>query len=207
MSIAEPNIYIYKVVADSGGAPCVSGNLLSLAICKPKIRKTAEKGSLIFGFGGKEYDERLIYIARVTAKVEGDTYFRQRKYARRPDCIYRVENDHPVRKVSARYHSDSDQSEKDVGYNFENAFVLLSDDFRYLGQEGTDDFKRKYPKLRKRIESLKQGHRRFHSAELRDELLALKAEIWRKYRKMKVGNPSDTDRSRLCNRECPSASY
>ena len=71
MLAAEPDIYVYKIVADNGGAPCVRNNLLSLAICKPKIRRTAGKGSFIFGFGGKEYKERLIYIARVTAKLEG----------------------------------------------------------------------------------------------------------------------------------------
>jgi hypothetical protein len=206
MSIKEPDIYVYKMVTDNGGAPCIMGNRLSLAICKPKIRRTAGKESLVFGFGGKGYEERLIYIARVTAKLEGDAYYRQREYARRPDCIYRVENDQPVRKASAKYHFNSDQRKKDVGFNFENAFVLLSDDFRYLGQKGTDDFKKRYLNLRRLIENLKQGHRRFHSAELRDELLALKAEIGRKYRRMKVGIPSDKDRNRPCNQESPSAS-
>lgn len=206
MSSSEPDIYIYKMIADNGGAPCVMGSLLSLAICKPKIRRTAGKGSLVFGFGGKGYEERLIYIARVTAKLEGGAYYREREYARRPDCIYRVENGQPVRNASARYHFDSDQRKKDVGFHFENAFVLLSYDFRYLGKKGTDDFKNHYPKLRRLIENLKQGHRRFHSAELRDELLALKDEIWMKYRRMTVGIPSDDDRSRSCNGHSPSAS-
>jgi len=207
MTDNEPDIYVYKMVADNGGAPCTSGNLLSLAICKPKIRKTAGKGSLVFGFGGKGYEERLIYIARVTAKLEGDAYYREREYARRPDCIYRVKNYRPVRKVSAKYHFGSDQRKTDVGFHFNNAFVLLSHDFRYLGQKGTDDFKKRYPNLRKRIENLKQGHRRYHSAKLRKELLALKAEIWRKYRRMKVvGIPTEKDRSRPCNAESPSAS-
>ena len=88
MPNSRPDIYVYKVVVDNGGAPCVAAGLLSLAICKPKIRKTCTKGSLVFGFGGKQYDERLIYIARVTAKLESDAYYREREYARRPDCIY-----------------------------------------------------------------------------------------------------------------------
>ena len=206
MSKTEPDIYVYKMVADNGGAPCVSGNLLSLAICKPKIRRTAGKESLIFGFGGKGYEERLIYIARVTGKLEGNAYYRQREYARRADCIYRLENDQPVRKLSAKYHLDSDQRKKDVGLHFENAFVLMSEDFRYLGQKGTDDFKKRYPNLRRLIDNLKQGHRRFNSPELRDELLTLKDEIWTKYRRMQVGIPSEKDRSRPCNGESPSAS-
>src|SRR5882762_4837638 len=99
MKAPEPDIYVYKIVVDSGGAPCVWNNVLSLAICKPKIRKNAAKGSLVFGFGGKDYEERLIYIAKVTMKLEDTAYYRQRKYARRPDCIYRVENGRAVRKA------------------------------------------------------------------------------------------------------------
>ena len=33
---------------------------------------------------------------------------------------------------------DSDQRKKDVGFHFEKAFVLLSNDFRYFGRKGTD---------------------------------------------------------------------
>jgi len=90
MPTTDADIFVYKIVVDSGGAPCVNGNLLSLALCKPKIRKTAKKGSFVFGFGGKEYEERLIYIARVTAKLEGTAYYQRREYARRPDCEKRM---------------------------------------------------------------------------------------------------------------------
>jgi hypothetical protein len=204
MTDPEPDIYVYKLVVDNGGAPCVRKNLLSLAICKPKIRKTAGTGSFVFGFGGKEYEERLIYIARVTGRLDGDAYYRRRRYAQRPDCIYRVENGHAVRKASAKYHFDSDHRKKDVGLRFEKAFVLLSTNFRYLGREGTEDYKKRYPKIARLIDDLTQGHRRHHSAKLRKELITLKAEIWRKYRRMTVGPPTENDRSRPCNQECPS---
>ena len=48
MRAPEPDIYVYKIVADIGGAPCVWNNLLSLAICKPMIRKTAAQGFVSF---------------------------------------------------------------------------------------------------------------------------------------------------------------
>jgi hypothetical protein len=176
---------------------------LSLAICKPKIRKTAAKGSIVFGFGGKDYEERLIYIAKVTAKLDSDAYYRQRKYARRPDCIYRVENGSPVRKASAKYHFKSDERKKDVGTRFERAYVLLSNDFRYLGRKGTEDYKKRYPEIKRLIEDLTRGHRCHHSPTLRKELTALKAEIWRKYRRKKVGSPTEKDRSLACNLESP----
>jgi hypothetical protein len=63
-------IYFYKLIVDNGGAPCIRGGLLSLAICKPMIRSTAEPGDLIFGFaaGSLDRNNRLIYIARITSK-------------------------------------------------------------------------------------------------------------------------------------------
>jgi hypothetical protein len=200
----KPDIFIYKMVTDNGGAPCVFRNLLSLAICKPKIRKSAEKGSLIFGFGGKRYDEKLIYVACVTDKLEGPAYYQRKGYAQRPDCIYRVSEDRAERKHSARYHFNSDERVKDVGLHFEKAFVLISDDFRYFGKKGSSDYKKtKY--IGPLIAGLRRGHRRCHSSELRRELLALKDEIWKKYRHMRVGPPSDDDYGRRCNTESPSA--
>lgn len=206
MKNSKPDIYVYKLVADNGGASCVANGLLSLALCKPKIRKTAGKESLVFGFDGNAYQERLIYIASVTDKVEGQSYYRQREYAQRHDCIYRVKEGRAVRKASARYPAETDQRKKDVGMRFENAFVLLSDDFRYLGRNGTDQYKQQYPTIRRLVERLTQGHRRYHSARLRHELLALKAEVWKKYSRKKVGVPWDDDHSRTCNGETPSAS-
>jgi hypothetical protein len=176
-----------------------------ILILTNSIRKSAGKDSLIFGFGGKKYHERLIYIARVTGKLEGHAYYQKREYARRPDCIYRVEKGRAVRKTSARYHVNSDERKKDVGLHFENAFVLLSDDFRYLGKKGTDDYKQQYSKLRKLIENLRRGNRRYYSDNLRTELLKLKTDIWEGYPRMKVGIPTESNYSLRCNDESPSA--
>jgi hypothetical protein len=74
-------IYFYKLIADNGGAPCVTNDLLSLAICKPMTRKTAEIGDLIFGFAANSLnpDNRLIYVSRVTDKRCDGKYFNPQK--------------------------------------------------------------------------------------------------------------------------------
>lgn len=200
----EQKLYVYKLVADNGGAPCVWRGLLSLALCKPKIRKKAEKGDIVFGFGGKNYEERLIYIAKVTAKLSDGGYYRQLHYANRPDCIYRSINGKAQRKKQARYHKKSDERRKDVGMRFGNADVLLSRDFRYFRRRGTAGYKPGFPAIAKLVEGLKRGHRVNHSAELRRELLELKKRVWREHRRMKVGAPTDADRTRLCNSDSPS---
>jgi hypothetical protein len=83
-------IYVYKLTVDSGGAPCVERGVLSLAICKPMIRRTAEVGDLIFGFAASSLsrDNRLIYVARVTDTKRNGAYFRDKRFARRGDCVY-----------------------------------------------------------------------------------------------------------------------
>jgi hypothetical protein len=65
--------WVYKLTYDTGAAPHVQNGLLSLAICKPKIRLGAVPGDVIFGFGGRSFPvirgARLIYVAQVTSKL------------------------------------------------------------------------------------------------------------------------------------------
>ena len=86
-----PRIYIYKLTADAGGAPCVQNGLLSLAICKPMICRRAIRNDFLFGFAAKSLhpDNRLIYVARVTEKLCDEKYYKDTRYARRDDCIYK----------------------------------------------------------------------------------------------------------------------
>jgi len=198
------DIYVYKMVVDNGGAPCVWCGLLSLALCKPKIRRSANIGSMVFGFGGKRLKERLIYIAEVTEKPAVGDYYRSGRVANRPDSIYEGVSGVARRKKTAQFHKQSDERRKDVGLKFQNAHVLLSRDFRYFGKRGADAYKQKFPALRDLVESLTQGHRRNHSSQVRSELLDLKATLWRKYRKMKIGTPTDADKKLRCNDDTPS---
>jgi hypothetical protein len=200
----DPEIYVYKMITDNGGAPCVWRNLLSLAICKPMIRRVADEGALIFGFGGKTHRERLLYIARVTKKPPIGDYYQESNYSRRPDCIYKNVVGTAVRKRGAVYHNNLDERKRDVGMHFERANVLLSDDFRYFGKLGTDQYKHDYPAINALVERLKRGHRVNHSATLRSELLQLQNDMWRRYRRKKLGPPTDSDRSKVCNLDTPS---
>lgn len=198
MIMKEPNrIYFYKMTSDSGGAPCVHGKILSLAICKPDIRRTARVDDLIFGFGGEDLGGRLIYAAFVTEKCYKD-YYVKRKYKTRPDCIYHKMNGKAAIKKNARYHSTGDQLEKDIGKNFKKAYVLLSSDFRYFGSKGNTNYRKQCKALKKALHRLTQGHRVNHGRKLRDELLLLAERLWR-YPQKKNVKPSHYDSSQHCN--------
>ena len=194
------------MTVDNGGAPCVKDGLLSLAICKPMIRSKAERGDLIFGFAANSLDRHnpLIYIARVTEKPKVGKYYRKRRFAHRPDCIYHEVHGRAERKAKAKYHTDSDQRKRDVGLHFENAHVLLSQDFRYFGKKGTDEYKDAHPEIAGLIQTLKRGHRVNLPQSVRRALVELRKQVWR-IPHMKIGSPTDSDKTNLCNEDSPSA--
>jgi Nucleotide modification associated domain 2 len=95
--------YLYKMTSDSGGAPCVENGMLSLAICKPVIRRTARVGDIIIGFGGKKFGEKLIYVAKISkVVVDGDYYRDNTIYSNRQDCIYSWHGDELVFKEGSK---------------------------------------------------------------------------------------------------------
>lgn len=196
-------IYFYKLTTDNGGAPCVQDGLLSLGICKPRIRSTAEPGDLIFGFAATSLhpDNRLLYIACVTKKISDGRYYTTKKYARRGDCIYARRGDRFVWCKGALHHGPK-HLVHDLGPypNYEMANVLLSEDFRYFGRNGSADYKSRYPQIKQAVERLGRGHRTRHNPRLRRELLALKREVWKSTRKKVLGAPTSKPSRGACHR-------
>ena len=196
-------IYFYKLTHDDGGAPCVQDGLLSLAICKPMIRGTAVVGDLIFGFAANSLhrDNRLLYVAQITEKIQNGRYYLDKQFALRGDCIYERQGDHFVWRQGALHHGPNDLVH-DLGErpDYPRANVLLSTDFRYFGGTGTADYKTRFPVLKAAIEGLGIGHRVRHDEPLVMELLALKQEVWRDNQPRQVGLPSSTPRCGVSHR-------
>ena len=71
-------IYSYIVNHDTGFAPNPFYGYCTLANCKPKIRKTAEIGDLIFGLSCKARNNYLIYAMKVMEANIQEYFFRYR---------------------------------------------------------------------------------------------------------------------------------
>jgi hypothetical protein len=175
--------YLYKLIVDNGGAPCVRNGLLSLAVCKPAIRRTAERGNIIIGFAANRlyHDNCVIYIAQVTKKLDGRKYYSQ-YYADRPDCIYLWDGCNFRYRRSAKYHSKEDLVH-DLGRppKYPSAQILLSRKFRYFGEKGCRSFHSKYPHIAAKIRSLAKGHRVVTLADdLRSELTRFSSQLWKR---------------------------
>lgn len=140
----KTRLFTYVVAFDGGNAPNPYGGVCSLAICKPAIRRVAEKGDIIVGLeqGGTR---RIIYCMQVTEKLEWSKYIDicrtgtdvypqiEKKIPRKNtdygDCIWRHEKErHEPLPSWSRHDAGSYGNDVEKG-----RFVLLSDIFWYFG--------------------------------------------------------------------------
>jgi len=66
--------------------------------------------------------------------------------------------------------------------------------------DGTDKYKSLYPLIKEVVETLGQGHRVHHCAQLREELFALKGEIWQVTKPGEFANGSSRPRCGVTHR-------
>jgi len=197
----ENSIYVYKLTTDNGGAPCISNNLLSLCICKPRIRQQAVVGDWIIGLGGRSMPElrgRLIYIARVTKEISNGDYYKDAKYKKRPDCIYKWIDGEFSWKKGSSYHSQDDLIH-DMGSppDYDRAKCLLSSEFVYFGNNASpsiDEIRTIYDELPR---DFKVNHNEYIRSKLREFIDSIICE----YGYGKHGEPTHKEKSRKCNTE------
>ena len=188
----ETHHYIYKVTHDTGCAPCVDDGLLTLAICKPDIRSTADIGDWIYGFGGAPYGGKLIYVAQVTGRLAQGDYYRRAEFRSRSDCIYQWQGDKLTAKARGAFHADNVLQDIGKSPDYPRANVLVSSNFRYLGKTAQEIDRVEYPELRKLVAALKRGHRvRGFTTALRWELHGLRKSLWARGSGMVLGAPHD----------------
>lgn len=190
--------YIYKLTSDRGGAPAAplpplgDAPLLTLSICKPAIRRTAQPGDLILGITSHSLAltdgyplNSIIYAAIVDNAVDAREYYAERSLFReRPDCIYRFHQMNGTIEHSGRtpLHADPAYRRRDIGQYpyYKNGRTLLSHDFRYFGSAAVA-IPPKLSRLTGMAEALGQGHRVFreHDPE-QSEIRALTRLLWKR---------------------------
>lgn len=75
-------VYSYKITRDFGFAPNPFHGVLTLATCKPGIRRNAQPGDLIVGCGsaGNNQVGKAIFISRVSGKLSFDQYWSDERF-------------------------------------------------------------------------------------------------------------------------------
>jgi hypothetical protein len=146
-SVATKRVFSYVVVHDTGFAPNPFHGLLTLACCKPLIRRNASVGDIIVGLSSRS--ERVVYAVQVAEIVGLEEYWADPRYrSRRPRMnslrIIDRTGDNIYEPVSGRYrqlpsfHSNPDGSEnqglKQTDLGGRN--VLVGERFTYWGGSG-----------------------------------------------------------------------
>jgi hypothetical protein len=139
-------LFTYTVRTDAGSAPNPFNGMCSLAICKPHIRREAERGDWVAGLGSKnapsgDLSGHLVYAMKVDEVISLQDYDRlapKRWPHRIPniksmalqdrlgDCLYDFSSGSPVQRPGVH---DSGNTSEDLG----GKNVLISGDFYYFG--------------------------------------------------------------------------
>jgi len=127
-------IWRYSLVHDTGLAPCVDQNILTLTCCKPDIRKAACKGDWVIGFVSATVRRGLVaWVGKVSEIMTLGEY--GSRFAKRTDALYRLhgydaDGSELLHNLHRKYHPDDQSQATDRrGRN-----ALIFDPFWYWGR-------------------------------------------------------------------------
>ena len=106
-------IYRYILTSDTGMAPSIDNGLVSLATCKPVIRRCAVPGNWVIGFLSSPAPTGMVaWAGRVSQSLSLGEY--EREFQGRSDAVYRQRSDGTFRRLRKDYHAEPGQMEKDI---------------------------------------------------------------------------------------------
>lgn len=143
-------LYSYCLRYDDGAAPNPYWGICTLAICKPRIRRTANVGDWVVGLGSSrspigDISKCVVYAMKITKKLSMSEYdrFCQQHYPDKipdwqssdfkrkvGDCIYDFYDSNQLPNLRGSVHKEGNRETDLKGEN-----VLLSEHFFYFGDQ------------------------------------------------------------------------
>lgn len=168
-----PTLFSYTIPVDDGAAPNPFGGLCTLTICKPGVRRKAEKGDWVVGLGSinapsGDLSGRIVYAMRVDDVISMEEYDNRAKAEwptripdirskdlsqRLGDCIYDYSSGSPSQRPGVH-----NAGNRDTDLGGKNA--LISRHFFYFGSKAIP-----LPDCLKGICHQTQGHRSTSNSE------------------------------------------
>jgi hypothetical protein len=106
-------IYRYILASDFRMAPCPADDLITLATCKPVIRRTAQPGDWVMGFRPGTLERGLmLWAGRVAQVMDHGQY--EKAYRGRPDAVYRRRLDDSYERLDPTYHPTREAMARDL---------------------------------------------------------------------------------------------
>ena len=147
----EPSrLFSYIVAWDAGLAPNPYWDYCTLAVCKPKIRKSAKEGDWIVGISPRETGYHLVYAMKVMETLSFDEYFQDGKFElKKPnmkssnpkilmgDNFYEPgEEGSFIQLPSSHTHYDGSENTQHKQRDLSGEKVLAAMKYYYFGVEG-----------------------------------------------------------------------
>ena len=105
--------YRYILTHDSGMAPCPDGGLISLATCKPVIRRVARPGDWMLRFRPDSLERGLVlWAGKVAEKMSPGEY--QQRHRNRSDAVYRNGKDGDYERLDPAYRPSQTEMDRNV---------------------------------------------------------------------------------------------
>lgn len=148
-------LFSYIVTHDAGFAPNPFWGYCTLACCKPKIRKTAQKGDWIVGLSRKTKGNKIIYAMQVDRILSFADYYRADEFAAKipknystgktkkecGDNIYKLMPNGKFQQLPS-HHSNKKkpkiENPKAKKHDLSVKRVLISKRFHYFGRNAID---------------------------------------------------------------------
>lgn len=137
-------IFSYVITHDTGFAPNPYGGVLTLATCKPKIRKVGKAGDWLLGTGSKNTigSNRLVYAAQVSEVLTLAEYGKSTLYKFKIPCL----SGEPWQRHGDNIYwlnaNDEWRQRRNLHHNVEHVKrdlsgenVLVCNDFWYFGKQ------------------------------------------------------------------------
>jgi hypothetical protein len=145
-------IYRYVLMGDGGMAPNPRDGLLTLATCKPEIRKHAREGDWVMANFPSPRNELVAWAGRIVRCIPVGLYFAE--FPERHDALHEIGPDGEPQRIAGRhewYHQGPEERRKDRSGN-----VLIFDmkNCWYFGVDG-----RQIPHGLEHLVARGQGHR------------------------------------------------
>lgn len=148
----EIRLFSYKMSHDTGFAPNPFQGFMTLANCKPYIRKSKKIGDWIAGFTSKRLNgdgigiERLLYLMKITDKIVYSEYwdnpiFKSKKPNLESDNVADKAGDNIYKPVDLNEFvqiENKNHTEKDKYRDIKGVYVLVSNCFYYFGSSAID---------------------------------------------------------------------
>jgi len=136
---SSTSLFSYTMTSDSGFAPNPNNGYLTLACCKPVIRKVAKVGDWLLGLHSKNSKSKgICYLARVSETLSLDEYYRDKRFINKHvifdadgDAIYQLKGVDKYEQTVNRHHG-LDKLLSDTSSDR----VLICSLFYYFGRDG-----------------------------------------------------------------------